>query len=54
MYTNIRSLNSYFTKLQMFIKSLQINPNEQEYIKLRGYALYYNNGIVNKSDGVVV
>ena len=65
MYTNIRSLNSNFEKLQILIKSLKIKPyiivctetnilDRYEYFKLRGYKSYYNNSKVNKSDSVVV
>ena len=65
LYLNIRSLNANFERLQIFIKRLNVKPyviicaeswklDHYLYYKLNGYNIYYNNGNINKSDGVVV
>ena len=65
LYTNIRSLNSNFNKLEIFIENLEIKPyivvcvetwklECNNYFSLKGYKTYYNYSKLNKSDGVVV
>lgn len=62
---NIRSLNSNYNKLLVFLKNLQIKPNiivctetwnmdHYEFFNIDGYKMYYNESKINKSDGVVL
>lgn len=65
MYVNIRSLNANFAKLQIFIESLEVKPSiivctetrrleHYEFFNISGYKIYYNEGDINITDGVVI
>lgn len=62
---NIRSLNKHFEELEAFIDSLVIKPcvivctetwnvQSTSLFKLQGYNIYYNEGEINKADGVAM
>ena len=65
LYLNIRSLNANFDKLEILIKNLKIKPYvivctevwqlaHFHYYKINDYNIYYNQGDINKNDGVVI
>lgn len=62
---NIRSLNANFTRLQLFVESMDIKPSIivgietwniefLPYFNLSGYKMYYNESRINQNDGVVI
>ena len=61
---NIRSLNANFSKLQVFLYELEIQPNivctetwnleHSSLFNIVGYKMFYNNSKINKSDGVII
>lgn len=65
IHLNIRRLNVNFDKLQVFIERLVKKPlvivcsetwklDHYEYFQLPGYKIYYNHGLINEADGVVI
>ena len=65
LLVNIRSLNSNFELLEVFIENLNYKPNiiictetcqltQCNFFNLQGYSLHYNYCNLNRADGVVV